>query len=395
MTMTILTGDFAPDALIAALPAGVGPTDGNQPETALVPQAEDGDLKLYLRHVEGGESIRSLARETGCHASTILRRIRRFEARRDDPLVDRAVERVAGKGRGAGAGPADPGLAGRKQITRILRRLAEPGAQMVVAGGMDKAIVVRDEIRTAILDRELAEHMAMRGWVQLLGQGRIDRYALSAQGREALRAILAARRGGALPRGEDFVLAAPVASPVQGCAEDAAGFRHADRHRQWDEREITDPEDGRRRRARVNIAESPLLMLARRREPDGRPFLAPDLVAAGERLREDFELAQMGPRVTQNWDRFLTAGVDVSRVSSGHGGGSEGARNRVAAALRELGPGMGDLCLRVCCFLEGIEMTERRLGWSARSGKIVLRLGLMRLERHYRETYGSGAPLIG
>ncbi|SFO99317.1 hypothetical protein SAMN04244567_03571 [Paracoccus pantotrophus] len=393
--MTILTGDFAPDALIAALPAGVGPTDGNQPETALVPQAEDGDLKLYLRHVEGGESIRSLARETGCHASTILRRIRRFEARRDDPLVDRAVERVAGKGRGAGAGPADPGLAGRKQITRILRRLAEPGAQMVVAGGMDKAIVVRDEIRTAILDRELAEHMAMRGWVQLLGQGRIDRYALSAQGREALRAILAARRGGALPRGEDFVLAAPVASPAQGCAEDAAGFRHADRHRQWDEREITDPEDGRRRRARVNIAESPLLMLARRREPDGRPFLAPDLVAAGERLREDFELAQMGPRVTQNWDRFLTAGVDVSRVSSGHGGGSEGARNRVAAALRELGPGMGDLCLRVCCFLEGIEMTERRLGWSARSGKIVLRLGLMRLERHYRETYGSGAPLIG
>ncbi|QFG37703.1 helix-turn-helix domain-containing protein [Paracoccus pantotrophus] len=395
MTMTILTGDFAPDALIAALPAGVGPTDGNQPETALVPQAEDGDLKLYLRHVEGGESIRSLARETGCHASTILRRIRRFEARRDDPLVDRAVERVAGKGRGAGAGPADPGLAGRKQITRILRRLAEPGAQMVVAGGMDKAIVVRDEIRTAILDRELAEHMAMRGWVQLLGQGRIDRYALSAQGREALRAILAARRGGALPRGEDFVLAAPVASPVQGCAEDAAGFRHADRHRQWDEREITDPEDGRRRRARVNIAESPLLMLARRREPDGRPFLAPDLVAAGEQLREDFELAQMGPRVTQNWDRFLTAGVDVSRVSSGHGDGSEGARNRVAAALRELGPGMGDLCLRVCCFLEGIEMTERRLGWSARSGKIVLRLGLMRLERHYRETYGSGAPLIG
>jgi hypothetical protein len=40
-------------------------------------------------------------------------------------------------------------------------------------------------------------------------------------------------------------------------------------------------------------------------------------------------------------------------------------------------------------------MTERRLGWSARSGKIVLRLALMRLDRHYRETYGAGAPLIG
>ncbi len=40
-------------------------------------------------------------------------------------------------------------------------------------------------------------------------------------------------------------------------------------------------------------------------------------------------------------------------------------------------------------------MTERRLGWSARSGKIVLRLALMRLERHYVERYGSGSPLIG
>ncbi|KRW94563.1 DUF6456 domain-containing protein [Paracoccus sp. MKU1] len=393
MTMTILTGDFAPDTLIAALPAGIESKDCNPPEPALVQQAEDSDLKLYLRHVEGGETIRSLAREAGCHASTILRRIRRFEARRDDPLVDRAVERAADRGKGAV--PVAPGQTGMKQITRILRRLAEPGAQLVVADGMDKAIVVRDDIRTAILDRELAEHMAIRAWVQLLGQGRLSRYAISGQGREALRALLAARRGSALPQREDFVLAAPVTPQSEGCAEDAAGFSHADRHRQWDECEIADPEDGRRRRARVNIAESPLLMLARRREPDGRPFLAPELVAAGERLREDFELAQMGPRITQNWDRFLTAGIDVSRVSTGHGGGSEGARNRVAAALRELGPGMGDLCLRVCCFLEGIEMTERRLGWSARSGKIVLRLGLMRLERHYRETYGSGAPLIG
>ncbi|CAM3376577.1 hypothetical protein SAMN04488021_106120 [Paracoccus aminovorans] len=394
MTMTILTGDFAPEASIAALPGGFGTSAFGPSDADESSQAQDADLALYLRHVEGGETIRALAREAGCHASTILRRIRRFEARRDDPLVDQAVERAADRGRTAN--PPSPGRTGMRQIARILRRLAEPGAQLVVAEGMDKAIVVRDEIRTAILDRELAEHMAIRAWVQLLGQGRVSRYAISGQGREALRRILAARRGNALPQDEDFAQAAPVAmAEPQGCAEAAAEFAHANRHRQWEEREITDPEDGRRRRTRVNIAESPLLMLARRREPDGRPFLAPELVAAGERLREDFELAQMGPRVTQNWDGFLTSGIDTSRVSAGMGGGSEGARNRVAAALRELGPGMGDMCLRVCCFLEGVEMTERRLGWSARSGKIVLRLALMRLERHYRETYGSGAPLIG
>jgi len=41
--------------------------------------------------VEEGVSIRQLARVEGCHASTVLRRVRRIEARRDDPLVDEAL----------------------------------------------------------------------------------------------------------------------------------------------------------------------------------------------------------------------------------------------------------------------------------------------------------------
>jgi ribosomal protein L15E len=67
----------------------------------------------------------------------------------------------------------------------------------------------------------------------------------------------------------------------------------------------------------------------------------------------------------------------------------------VEAALRDLGPGLGDVVLRVCCLHEGIEATERRLGWSARSGKIVLRIALTRLKRHYDETYRGARPLIG
>ena len=54
--------------------------------------------------------------------------------------------------------------------------------------------------------------------------------------------------------------------------------------------------------------------------------------------------------------------------------------------------GMGDIVLRVCCFLEGIEMTERRLGWSARSGKIVLRLALIRLQRHHLKAAMAARP---
>jgi hypothetical protein len=125
-------------------------------------------------------------------------------------------------------------------------------------------------------------------------------------------------------------------------------------------------------------------------------FLGPELVEAAERLREDFELAQMGPRVAQNWDRFLTGG-DRGGFQSDSGGaeGPRAARDRVALALRDLGPGLGDVALRVCCFLEGIEAAERRMGWAARSGKIVLRIALQRLRRHYDETYGKSGPLIG
>ncbi|MDO5706352.1 MAG: DUF6456 domain-containing protein, partial [Paracoccus sp. (in: a-proteobacteria)] len=352
--MTMLTGDFTHDSAVA----------GHHPDAAEDRRSADlpDDARLYLRHVEKGESIRSLARELGCHASTILRRIRKFEARRDDPLIDRALDRGT-----------DGARLDEEQILRALRRLAEPGALLAVAEGMDKAIVTRDGIRTAIIQRHLAESMALNGWVAQIGSGRIMSYAIVPAGREALRSMMNRAPGRALPRGDDFHDAEPVGDAPEG----DIGPEAAQRHRIWEERTIRDPDDDRRRRARVNIAESPLLVLARRRDNEGRPFLTPGQVAAGERLREDFELAQMGPRVTQNWDRFMTSGIDVSRSAGGYRGGSDSARDRVATALRDLGPGMGDIVLRVCCFLEGIELTERRLGWSARSGKIVLRLALM------------------
>ena len=71
------------------------------------------------------------------------------------------------------------------------------------------------------------------------------------------------------------------------------------------------------------------------------------------------------------------------------------ASARVVAALQDLGPGLSDVVLRCCCFLEGLETAEKALGWSARSGKIVLRIALQRLRRHYDEAYGKHGPRIG
>ena len=138
---------------------------------------------------------------------------------------------------------------------------------------------------------------------------------------------------------------------------------------------------------RYNLSGSPLTELSHLRDKDGKPFLSGELVNVGERLREYFELAQMGPRVAQNLDRFFTSGgCGGFAPDSGVGDGPFAARKRVADAMADLGPGLSDVLLRCCCYLEGLEAVEKRLGWSARSGKIALRIALMWLHQHYVRT---------
>ena len=52
-------------------------------------------VKLYLAHTEHGHSIRSLARYSGVHPSTVSRSVRKIETLRDDPLIDRAVQELS------------------------------------------------------------------------------------------------------------------------------------------------------------------------------------------------------------------------------------------------------------------------------------------------------------
>jgi hypothetical protein len=355
-------------------------------------------VRLYLDHVEEGTSFRAIARREGLHASTILRQVRRFEVRREDPLMDEALAALSRYSHRASDDPARkdqpmsaqprsglvPDLTDESDLTRegrrVLRRLVEPGALMAIAPDMEKAVILRElpdgrSLRTAVIDRAVAQACILKDWIACRKAGRVSTYEITGAGRAALKRMT----------GEDD-------RRRQGLGEAAAPF--ADQHRHWDEREVV--EDGGSQRIRYNVAESPVALLGRRLDRDGKPFLQPELVDAAERLREDFELAQMGPRVAQNWDRFLTAGDRGGfQPDSGLAEGPSSARARVAAALRDLGPGLGDVALRCCCFLEGLEVAEKRLGWAARSGKIVLRIALMRLRRHYDETYGRSGPLIG
>ena len=372
-------------------------------------------VRLYLDHTEEGISLRALARREGRHASTVMRAVRRCESLRDDPLKDEAllalsrgtarptatasdidtrnkddrpmsapfrndslsVGNASGLAPRPGSGLAIDEATIQREARRVLRRLAEPGAVLAVAPDMEKAVVMREAedgrvVRMGVVERGVAQAFALKDWISCRKPGRVSSYELTAAGRSALKRML----------GEE----------MPGLAEAATPF--ADQHRDWGTRTVTD-EDGPRK-LRYNLAESPVGAMGRRRDKDGRVFLEPELVEAAERLREDFELAQLGPRVAQNWERFLTSGDRGGfRADSGAAEGPARARDRVALALRELGPGLGDVALRVCCFLEGIEAAERRMGWAARSGKIVLRIALQRLRRHYDETYGRSGPLIG
>ncbi len=352
----------------------------------------------YLAHTEAGKSIRDLARRGGCHASTVLRQIRRIEARRDDPLVDAALKALGAAHFGASgprkstdratsrAGLADPpdDEMLERQAVRVLRRLCETGAVLAVARDMDKTVVMRGgatgaATRTAVVEAPIAQAMALNNWISCATPGRVSRYQITAAGRAALARMLAVGENRARDVSEN------------GFAEAQTPF--ADRHRVWGEKPVA--KAGRPSRVRYNMAESPLTALARRRDRDGKPFLSDDLVRAGERLREDFELAQMGTRVTQDWDRFLTGPAKGSATGAGPLGGPQGARDRVAAALADLGPGLSDVVLRCCCYLEGLEIAEKRMGWSARSGKIVLRIALHRLRRHYDDPSVAAHQMVG
>lgn len=332
----------------------------------------------YLAHTEGGASLRALARDAGVHASTILRQVRAIEARREDVLVDRFLQRLGqrlqrtadsvARGR-LNVGPEDLSEEQLKQEScRVLGHLRDPSTLLAVVTDMEKAVVVReadngDTARRTTLDRAVAEAMAFKGWIACDAPGKILKYRITQAGRTALSKFMA-----------------QAEMQAMGFCDDQSAFA------------FDAAQDARapHRGGRFQSSETPLALLARRRDKDGQRFLAPDLVAVGERLHEDFVLAGLALRQDETWDQFICRVQDDAPSAPQAGR----AKERLVGALRDLGPGLGDAVLRCCCCLEGLELTEKRMGWSARSGKIVLRIALQRLKRHYAALGEEGA-LVG
>lgn len=132
------------------------------------------------------------------------------------------------------------------------------------------------------------------------------------------------------------------------------------------------------RQVTVNLAESPLGWLRARGLVDARQF------EAGERLRGDYEMAALGPRVTMRWD----AAPRARRGGAPHAGldpttAQLAAKRRFDAAVAAAGPGLADILWRVICAGESMPAAEKALRWPARAGRLVLTFALDRVANHY------------
>src|SRR6478735_8522224 len=124
----------------------------------------------------------------------------------------------------------------------------------------------------------------------------------------------------------------------------------------------------RRRSVTVNLAESPLGWLHAHGHLDDRLF------DAGERLRTDYERAQLSPGVTMRWEPVRIRAIGGMRCAP-----TERqllARQRFDGAIKAAGKGLEDILWRVVCACETVPVAEKALQWPTRSGKLVLRLAL-------------------
>jgi len=149
----------------------------------------------------------------------------------------------------------------------------------------------------------------------------------------------------------------------------------ADRHRVLSLKTIANDSGGETLVA-VNETESPLGWLKVRGQIDASQH------EAGERLRRDYTLAQLEPRL----------GIGLSMALRGPAGADNAglmtdtvlaAKQRFSRAMSAVGQGLSDVLFDVCCALKGLEAVETQNDWPKRSGKVVLRLALDRLAGHY------------
>jgi len=258
------------------------------------------------------------------------------------------------------------------RVAAALRSLASRGAYVDLGHEAPAELAVVRGSRTGAKPRPISltnfQHAQRFGWV-VCESAESTRWRLSASGLEAIRRAKSEppARGNDTPpkHGDGRNGLAPAVDP----RIDRPGY---------------DPD------------ESPLAWLRRRKDKAGKPLISGDEFTAGERLRADFQRAQMSPRTTADWASFA---LGAQPRNSAVRGGAEisdsaaAAQSRVQRALASVGPDLSGILVDACCHLKTLATIERERGLAQRSGKEVLRLAVRSLARHYG--YGAGGDGAG
>lgn len=289
------------------------------------------------------------------------------------------------------------------EVASVLRRLAGRESRAVCAeSGQDAAIISRGG-GGGSEGRRVCENSRIEAavWQRLLEGGLVvpdrdddqagDVWRISNAGRIQLRRLLS--RSQSQNEAGERASVNPRPRPMPSGASEPYAEKPADEASRIDRKggaagsggtaELCSGLDGA---AHGAPSESPLAWLARRRDKSGRPLISQDEFHAGERLRADFTLGQMMEKVTSSWSPMAGcskrgAQLDGELTMSD---ASLDARERVRAALADVGPELSGVLIAVCCYLKGLEATERAAGWPQRSGKLVLQMALRCLARHYK-----------
>lgn len=182
-----------------------------------------------------------------------------------------------------------------------------------------------------------------------------------------------------------------VVPSAQSRGQISADNPHGRAHRTMETQTLRG-DDGFYRPAQVNLnTRSALRVLGLRRDSSGEAFLTAQELAAGEKFANDYARANFGKAQTQD---YAHAGADISRVNTAENAAITAidSRAQVNAAIEYVGPGLSRAVIAICGQEIGLEQMEKNEGWTRRSGRTVLKLGLQRLAEFYGTTAGLYTP---
>lgn len=123
-------------------------------------------------------------------------------------------------------------------------------------------------------------------------------------------------------------------------------------------------------------------------------FFAPHHLAAGERVRRLFDRANLQQRVTMAYRPVAALRADARQAGDISDMAADARKG--LAEIHNLLPGdCAGAVIDVFGFEKGLQAVETERGWPRRSAKLVLRIGLEQLARHYGLTETAQGPANG